>query len=112
MRLIGICVVLCLAALAGSANADTGAEAFARRMNASGRLFHDRSFRGPEVVFRSSGPATKAVAVAAWLRSRAAHRELIQSGAITEIACVGNVCVGRGSVTTVRTTTRNRWVRW
>lgn len=115
MRLIGFELVVCCLLLGGLVKADTGAEAFAGTMNASGRLYHDRSFRGPEVVFRSSGLASRSMAMAAWLKSRAGHRELIQSGAITEIACVGNVCVGRGAstsvrtVTTVTTSTRKRW---
>lgn len=73
----------------------SGAASFAARLNDRGALFHDRAFNGPEVVYRSSEPATEADALAAWNQSPG-HRRLVQSGKITEIACVGNVCVGRG----------------
>lgn len=109
-----------LVALAGMSQMaicqDTGAGSFAATMNASGRMYHDRSFNGPEVVYRSSGPATRDVALAAWMRSPG-HRALVSTGQITDVQCVGNVCVGRGtgtvtkSSTVTRTATRRRWFR-
>jgi hypothetical protein len=81
-------------AFSDCAAADIGS--FASSLNSSGRLYHDSGFSGPEVVYRSSGLATRQEAIAAWMRSRAGHRELIESGSITQIVCVGNVCVGRG----------------
>lgn len=74
----------------------TGAASFAARLNDRGALFHDRAFNGPEVVYRSSQPATEADALAAWYKSPG-HRQLVASGKITEIECVGHVCVGRGA---------------
>ncbi|MFN5947249.1 MAG: hypothetical protein ACK43N_02005 [Pirellulaceae bacterium] len=74
----------------------TGAYEYAQQMNRSGAFRHDPGFRGAEVIYRSSGMATPEAARAAWLQSRAGHRELLLSGAITDIQCVGNVCVGRG----------------
>lgn len=101
--------LLVSAALVESASAQTGARAYAARMNASGFFRHDRSFSGAEVIYRSSGVATEADARRWWLSSPA-HRRLILSGAISDVACVGSVCVGRGggsssySSTTVRST--------
>lgn len=74
----------------------TGARAFAGQLNSGGGLYHDPGFVGAEVVYRSSGPASPAAAHAAWQRSPG-HRRLVNSGAITDVQCVGNVCVGRGS---------------
>jgi uncharacterized protein YkwD len=74
----------------------TGAYEYAQQMNRSGAFRHDPGFRGAEVIYQSSGMATPEAARAAWLQSRAGHRELLLSGAITDIQCVGNVCVGRG----------------
>lgn len=74
----------------------TGAYEYAQQMNRSGAFRHDPGFRGAEVIYRSSGTATPEAARAAWLQSRAGHRELLLSGSITDIQCVGNVCVGRG----------------
>ena len=108
---------IALAGMCASAFAqDTGAGSFAATMNASGRMYHDRSFNGPEVVYRSSGPATQDGAMAAWMRSPG-HRALVSTGQITDVQCIGNVCVGRGagtvtkSSTVTRTATRRRWFR-
>jgi hypothetical protein len=67
---------------------------FASVLNASGSLFHDPSYSGAEVVYRSSGIATPSDAIRTWRRS-GPHRRLIRSGAITEVICNGSVCVGR-----------------
>ncbi len=64
---------------------------FARRLDRSGGLFHDRT-ASREVVFRSSGRATKAAAIRAW-RNSPGHAALLPS--IRRIVCTGNVCVGR-----------------
>ncbi len=74
----------------------TGAASYAATLNETGALFHDPTFVGPEVLYQSSGPASEAAALAEWAKSPG-HRRLVRSGQITEIACVGNVCVGRGS---------------
>lgn len=89
---------------------DYGAAAFAERLHRSRGLYHDRGFRGPEVVYKSPGvTATNEAAIAAWLRSKRGHKELIESGKITAISCVGTACVGRGAplATRQRTTTRS-----
>jgi hypothetical protein len=78
----------------------TGASSYAVRLNSIGRLVHDRSYRGPEVIYWSSGPASEAEAMAAWKRSPG-HARLVNSGQITEVSCQGNYCVGRGSVYSV-----------
>ena len=82
----------------GLARSQTGAYEFAVRMNSSGGLYHDPGFSGPEVVYRSSGMATPAAAHSAWQRSRG-HARLVNAGLITDVQCVGNVCVGRGAGT-------------
>lgn len=94
---------------------DTGAASFAARLNQSRGLFHDRSYAGAEVVFRSSNTATPEAAHRAWANSPG-HARLINAGLITDVQCVGGVCVGRGggggsstsvSTTTTRTTSTN-----
>jgi hypothetical protein len=89
--------VLALCFLLGSISASAFAQSaydYASRMN-NGRFFrHDRSWGGAEVIYQSSGTATRADAMRWWMNSPP-HRRLIQSGQITDIACVGNVCVGR-----------------
>jgi len=67
---------------------------FAATLNASGGLFHDNSYNGAEVVYRSSGVATEEAARRSWMRSPG-HRRLLLAGRISEVVCVGNVCVGR-----------------
>jgi hypothetical protein len=67
---------------------------FAATLNASGGLFHDNSYNGAEVVYRSSGVATEEAARRSWMRSPG-HRRLLLAGKISNIVCVGNVCVGR-----------------
>lgn len=74
---------------------DTGAASYAAEMQRMGRLVHDGSYRGYEVIYYSSGGATRDGAMASWLRS-APHRALVLAGRITDIACVGNYCCGRG----------------
>lgn len=90
---------------------DLGSTGFAAHLNATNRFHHADGYHGAEVIYRSSGVATEQAAIAKWMRSRDGHRELLQSGAITEISCVGGVCVGRGpamrSSTVSRTYTRN-----
>ncbi len=80
--------------LATSAFAQSSAQDYAARMNRGGFFRHDRSWGGAEVIYRSSGTATQADAMRWWMNSPP-HRRLIQSGQITDIACVGGVCVGR-----------------
>lgn len=67
---------------------------FATTLNASGGLFHDNSYNGAEVVYRSSGVATEEDARRSWMRSPG-HRRLLLAGKISNVVCVGNVCVGR-----------------
>lgn len=67
---------------------------FAATLNASGGLFHDNSYNGAEVVYRSSGVATEEAARRSWMRSPG-HRRLLLAGRVSEVVCVGNVCVGR-----------------
>lgn len=77
-----------------AAFAQSSAQDYASRMNRGGFFRHDRGWGGAEVIYRSSGMATQADAMRWWMNSPP-HRRLIQSGQITDIACVGNVCVGR-----------------
>ena len=72
----------------------TGVREFAERLNV-GRFQHDPLYVGAEVIYQSSEPATEAEAIEAWKESPA-HNALLPE--ITEVACVGNVCVGRGPV--------------
>ena len=73
----------------------TGAHEYAVKMN-NGRFFrHDPAFRGPEVIFRSSGQATPEQANQWWMNSPP-HRRLLVAGLIQDVQCVGSVCVGRG----------------
>ena len=67
---------------------------FAATLNASGGLFHDNSYNGAEVVYRSSGVATEEAARRSWMRSPG-HRRLLLAGKLSNVVCVGNVCVGR-----------------
>ena len=90
--------VFCLALVLTAATAygqDTGAASYAGEMNRMGRLVHDSGYRGYEVIYYSSGTATRDGAIASWMRS-AGHRALLVAGRITDIACVGNYCCGRG----------------
>jgi hypothetical protein len=70
------------------------AAGYAATMNARGLFRHDRAWGGAEVIYQSTGTATETEARAAWMRSPA-HRRLLVSGAIQDVACVGGVCVGR-----------------
>lgn len=76
----------------------TGAFEYAQQMNNSGFFRHDRGFNGAEVIYRSSGTATEADAMRWWMNSPP-HRRLVQSGQITDVQCVGGVCVGRSGGT-------------
>jgi len=67
---------------------------FAATLNASGGLFHDSSYNGAEVIYRTSGVATEDAARRSWMRSPG-HRRLLLAGKISDVVCVGNVCVGR-----------------
>ena len=78
---------------------------YASQMNRTRVFRHDSTWRGAEVIYMSSGIATEAQARQWWMRSPG-HRALIVSGSITEIACVGNYCVGRGAFVQ---TPRRRW---
>lgn len=71
---------------------DTGAAQYAAQLNHTA-FVHDRSYNGPEVIFRSSGVATQDQAMVAWQNSPG-HRKLLPR--ITDIQCVGGNCVGRG----------------
>lgn len=85
-----------------NASSATGAGDYAVKLN-QGRLFrHDPSFRGAEVIFKSSGIATEADARRWWMNSPP-HRKLLLAGAIQDIQCVGSVCVGRGIQGTAQT---------
>jgi len=83
------------AQVCGPDGCTSGAGVYASRLNASRAFRHDHSYGGAEVIYRSSGEATEAEAREWWMNSPA-HRRLIVSGAIQDVACVGNVCVGRG----------------
>jgi hypothetical protein len=72
-----------------------GAGRFASKVNRTGGIYHAANYRGAEVVYRSSGRATRAQAKAAWRRSPG-HNALLSAGKIKRIRCRGNVCVGRG----------------
>jgi len=75
-----------------SSNGATGAREYASYMNRTGVFRHAASPTGREVIFRSSGVATKEQAIRAW-RSSPAHNRLLPG--IRDIQCVGGVCVGR-----------------
>lgn len=81
---------------------------FAAQLNQSRGLYHDTSYVGPEVVFKSSGVATEEMAIEAWQNSPP-HARLLPS--ITDIQCVGNSCVGRGQVATAVARTATAPVR-
>lgn len=83
-----------LATSAGAQDCSSGACNFAARLNNSRVFRHDPTFKGAEVIYRSSTTATVEAAKAWWMNSPP-HRRLLLSGAIQDIACVGNVCVGR-----------------
>lgn len=109
--------MLCIASfgMASLANAqDLGASSFAEQLNGSRGLYHDGTFNGPEVVYKSSTIATEQAAIATWQASPK-HAALLNSGAITSIRCSGNACVGRGpaveSTTTVNKTRTVKRVR-
>jgi hypothetical protein len=72
----------------------SGAFEYAQQMNNGGFFRHDRNWGGAEVIYRSSGVATQDAAMRWWMNSPP-HRRLVQSGQITDIQCVGGVCVGR-----------------
>jgi hypothetical protein len=92
MRLFSVLIVFFLCA---PCSAQSAAQ-YAAQMDRTGVFGHDRNWNGPEVIYQSSGAANEADAMAWWMRSPP-HRRLLQSGAITDIACVGRFCVGRGS---------------
>ena len=89
-------VCLLVLASAGTVSAQSSARDFAARLNGSRFFGHDRSWSGAEVIYRSSSVATEADARRWWMSSPA-HRRLLLSGAISDVACVGSVCVGRSS---------------
>ena len=68
---------------------------YAAEMNRTRNFGHDPNWRGAEVIYQSSGMATEESARRWWMNSPR-HRALLVCGSITEIACVGNYCVGRG----------------
>lgn len=85
------------------ASNQTGAYEYAVRMNRGGFFRHDPAFRGPEVIFKSSGQATPEQANRWWMNSPP-HRRLVAGGLISDVQCVGNVCVGRGFGSVTKTT--------
>jgi hypothetical protein len=80
------------------ASNQTGAYEYAVRMNGNRFFRHDPAFRGPEVIFKSSGQATPEEANRWWMNSPP-HRRLLSAGLIQDVQCVGSVCVGRGTGT-------------
>jgi hypothetical protein len=94
MRTI-ILIILLAASVPSQAADQFGTTAYAKVLNQSRVFRHDPNYRGAEVIFKSSGRATQADAMRAWMQSKG-HRALIRAGRITEIRCVGRVCVGRG----------------
>jgi hypothetical protein len=85
------------------ASNQTGAYEYAVRMNCGGFFRHDPAFRGPEVIYKSSGQATPEQANRWWMNSPP-HRRLVAGGLINDVQCVGNVCVGRGVGLVTKTT--------
>lgn len=65
---------------------------FAKTLDNSRGIFHDSSYVGRENVYKSSGVATKADAVRAWMNSPG-HRANMPY--IRNIVCTGGTCVGR-----------------
>lgn len=76
----------------GACQADRGAMAYAASMQRSRVFRHDPAYRGVEVIFWSSGQATREQAMAVWRRSPG-HAALLPR--VRFIACNGNYCVGR-----------------
>lgn len=107
-KFFALCAFFVAGAVTSVAFGQSGAFEYANRMNSGGFFRHDRSFNGSEVIYRSSGTATEADAMRWWMNSPP-HRRLVQSGQITDIQCVGGVCVGRSGGTSSynRTTTSN-----
>jgi uncharacterized protein YkwD len=93
-KLLALVAFFVAGAVTSATFAQSGAYEYAQRMNSGGFFRHDRSFGGAEVIYRSSGTATEADAMRWWMNSPP-HRRLVQSGQITDIQCVGGVCVGR-----------------
>lgn len=93
-KLVCLVAFFVAGAVTSAAFAQSGAYEYAQRMNSGGFFRHDRNFGGAEVIYRSSGTATEADAMRWWMNSPP-HRRLVQSGQITDIQCVGGVCVGR-----------------
>ena len=71
---------------------DRGTAAYAASMQRSRVFQHDRAYRGVEVIFWSSGPATPEQAMAVW-RNSPGHAALLPR--VRVVRCVGNYCVGR-----------------
>jgi uncharacterized protein YkwD len=94
MRFLAICALVMAMGvmIQSSAEARGTARGFARQLNSTGS-FHHSNHNG-EVIYRSSGRATRGQAMRTWMNSPG-HRSLIQSGQINRVRCVGNVCVGR-----------------
>ena len=97
-KILALCVFFVAGAVTSVSFGQSGAFQYAQRMNSGGFFRHDRSFNGAEVIYRSSGTATEADAMRWWMNSPP-HRRLVQSGQITDIQCVGGVCVGRSGGT-------------
>lgn len=66
---------------------------FAGQLNQEGVLRHDSGSRRAEVVYYSSGRATRRGAVQAW-RNSPGHNRILNSGRV-RVRCRGNYCVGR-----------------
>lgn len=107
MKPVSILFVLLSLFIANESYAQSSAYDYAKRMNSTRVFRHDFSWRGAEVIYYSSGVATEADARRWWMNSPP-HRRLLLSGAITDIQCVGNYCVGRGHGSTSTTVTRTR----
>ncbi len=88
---LSLLIVLGWAALLPAAQ--LGARQYAAKLNRSGQFHHAARHSGSEVIYRSSGRATRWAALRAWRRSPA-HRALLPR--IRSIHCVGRICVGRG----------------
>lgn len=70
--------------VAVDASNQTGAYEYAVRMNGNRFFRHDPAFRGPEVIFKSSGQATPEEANRWWMNSPP-HRRLVTAGLIQDV---------------------------
>ena len=73
-----------------------GSMEFAAELHNAGRLYHDRNFRGPEVVFMAFNQTATPEMAHKWWQNSPPHARLINADLIIEVQCYGSAAVGRG----------------